>query len=390
MKTIKDVDLKRKRILVRVDFNVPLKNGKVLDNNRVEETLPTIAYLMENDAKEITLMSHLGDPKGKVVEELRLKPVAEVLAELVGGQIEKISLDKYSSKSREGGTEKSDDNSSPRRIGGSNDKKIGIDCKYKIKENLFLLENTRFNPGEEKNDPEFAKELASMGDLFVFDAFGTAHRAHSSTVGVTKFLPSVAGLLVEKEIKELTELKENPGAPFLLIIGGAKTEDKAPMIDEFLKKEIVENVVVGGRTANLLVREGKYDKEKRVKLPIDGLDEKANEIGVTKENAEGIFDIGSATINEYKNDILKARTLLLAGPMGKFEDERFARGTNEIYLAAATSGAVKYAAGGETVEMIDSLSLRSKFNFISTGGGATLEFLSGKELPAIKALNKKT
>jgi len=363
METIRDINLRKKRVLLRADFNVPVRNGKVLDANRIEETMPTIGYILENGARELNIISHLDRPGGKVVEDLRLKPVAETLAGMLRGRVDEREL----------------------RI---TNYELRIDRKYKIKENLFLLENVRFDSREEENNKKFAEALAKLGDIFVFDAFGTAHREHASTVGIMEFLPSCTGLLVEKEVRELSELLKNPRTPFLVIIGGAKTEDKAPLIDNFLKNEIAQMIVVGGRTANLLLKKERYVDERRVKLPIDGLDKHGEVIVADKRTAEKIFDIGPQTISEYKNEILKARTLLLAGPMGKFEDKRFDIGTKEIFITAANSGTVKYAAGGETVEMIDSLALRSKFNFISTGGGAALEFLAGKKLPVISRLKK--
>ncbi|MEK7503557.1 MAG: phosphoglycerate kinase [Patescibacteria group bacterium] len=322
MKTLKDFDVKDKRVLVRADFNVPLSaQGEILDDFRIRETLPTIKYLIKEGA-HVILMSHLGDPGGKFVKELQLKPVAERLMELLGEKVE-------------------------------------------------LLENLRFNPGEESNDESFAKELAQRGDIYINDAFGACHRAHASIVGVPNFLPSGAGLLLEKEIISLTKLSTNPEKPLVAIIGGAKVETKAAMIDKISEK--ADFVLISGLIGKGVVsRKIALKHPEKIVFPVD-------EIGGGK-------DVGPETIKLFKEKIAQAKTIFWNGPLGKIEEDEFALGTKEIAQAITESQAFTVVGGGETVEFITKLGLVEKFSHVSTGGGAMLAFLSGDKLPGLEAL----
>ena len=391
-KTVRDIDLKNKKVLVRCDFNVPMdENRNITDNRRIVAALPTIKYLLEQNCK-IVLCSHLGRPKGEFKEEFSLKPVAKELSRLLGKDIIM-----------------------------ANDV-IGPDAKNKA-ENLkngeiMLLENVRFHREETDNDPEFSKKLASFGEVFVNDAFGTAHRAHSSTEGVTKYLPAVSGFLIEKELKFLGEALNNPERPFVAILGGAKVSDKIGVIDSLLEK--VDTLMIGGGMAytffkaqgyevgNSLCEPDKCDlalklmekaKEKNVKfmLPIDtkiGKEFKPDTESKTvdwKEIPEGWegFDIGEKTIEMFKEELKNAKTVIWNGPLGLFEFDQFAIGTNEIAKDLATLNATTIIGGGDSAAAVEKAGLGDKMTHISTGGGASLEFLEGKKLPGIEALMDK-
>jgi len=391
-KTVADLDVAGKKVFLRVDFNVPLdEKGNITDDTRIRASLPTINYLIQKRAKVI-IVSHLGRPKGKVVEELRLTPVANRLSELLGREVKKA----------------------PGCIGEEVEKMVAD-----LKEGeVLLLENVRFYPGEEKNDPEFAKKLASLADIYVNDAFGTAHRAHASTEGVAHFLPAVAGFLMQKELETLGNLLENPPRPFLVILGGAKVSDKIGVIYRFLDKADV--LLIGGGMANTflkasglqtgksLVEEDKIEvakeiltlankKEKSFYLPEDlvvvpELKENAPSKIVKKDAIPLEYlavDIGPETIKTYKAICSEAKTIFWNGPMGVFEMKPFAKGTYEIAEAVANSAAVSIIGGGDTVAAVEQSGLTGKINHISTGGGASLEFLEGKELPGVKVLADK-
>ena len=317
MRTIKDFDFKNKKVLVRCDFNVPLgPRGEILDDFKIRQTLPTIEYLIKAGAG-ITLISHLA-------QKFSLKPVAERLAELLGRQV-------------------------------------------------TLLENLRFNKGEEENDDNFAKELAKLGDIYINDAFAVCHRVHASIVGVPRYLPSAAGLLLEKEIKILGEITKNPQKPLIAIIGGAKVETKVKIIGKLLK--ISDFVLLGGL----------LNKEITPTLKGRGSDRSVGE-GKIIGAGEGL-DISEADLKIFKEKIAQAKTIFWNGPLGKIEDKQFARGTKEIAEAIIESRAFSVVGGGETVKFINKLGLADKFSYVSTGGGAMLSFLSGEELPGLKALN---
>ena len=391
-KTVKDIDLKDKKVLVRCDFNVPMdKNRNITDNRRIVAALPTIKYLLEQNCK-VVLCSHLGRPKGEFKPEFSLKPVAKELSKLLGQEV--IMAEDV----------------------------IGEDAKNKA-ENLkngevLLLENVRFHREETDNDPEFAKKLASFGEIFVNDAFGTAHRAHASTEGVTKYLPAVSGFLIEKELKFLGEALENPGRPFVAILGGSKVSDKIGVIENLLEK--VDTLIIGGGMAytffkaqgysvgdslceedkcNLALEIMEKAKQKKVKflLPIDNKvgkefkpDTESKTVKSTEipDGWEGL-DIGEETIKLYKEELQNAKTIVWNGPLGVFEFDQFAVGTNEIAKALGDIDAIKIIGGGDSAAAVEKAGLAEKMTHISTGGGASLEFLEGKKLPGIEALMDK-
>lgn len=396
-KTIKDLNenqIEGKRILVRVDFNVPLdKELKITDDTRISATLPTIKYLISKKAR-IILMSHLGRPKGKIAEKLRLDPVAKGLSELLEQEVKKL----------------------PDCIGKEVEKEI-----FRMKDGeIILLENLRFHPEEEKNDEQFSKKLANLGELFINDAFGTAHRAHASTVGVAKILPSCAGFLMAKEIEVLSNLIENPKRPFVVILGGAKISGKIDVVQNLLN--IADKILIAGgmsytclaalgyEVSNLLLEE--YDlnvvrkmlnkakeMENKILLPVDlivakEVSEKADSKTVKVESIPKDFkgvDLGEESLKMFEKEIQKAKTIFWNGPVGIFEIEKFAKGNNIIAkcLADMKNKAVTVVGGGDSIAAIEKLGLAEKMTHISTGGGASLEFLAGKKLPGIEVLPDK-
>jgi phosphoglycerate kinase len=395
-KTIADIDVSGKRVLVRVDFNVPLdKSGRVEDDTRIRESLPTIQTLIKNRARVI-LMSHLGRPKGKRAMEFSLKPAAERLSQLLGQPVQM-----------------------------ANDC-IGPEVEQQalsLKDGeVLMLENLRFYNDEEDNNPEFAKKLAALGEIYVNDAFGTAHRAHASTEGITKFMPvAVAGFLMEKELKYLGEVTEHPQRPFVAILGGAKISGKIDVLERLLDK--VDKILLGGAmiftffksrglaVGKSLVEDDKLsvatsiqDKAKAkgipLLLPVDVVVADRFEADATSKvvDVEAIpdgwmgLDIGPKTIELYRKEILDAKTIVWNGPMGVFEMDKFATGTIEIAkaLAEATKhGAITVVGGGDSASAIAKAGLDKAVTHVSTGGGASLEFLEGKVLPGIAALNDK-
>ena len=391
-KTVKDIDLKGKKVFVRCDFNVPMdENQNITDNTRIKAALPTIKYLLEQNCK-IILASHLGRPKGEVKPEFSLKPVAKELSKLLGKEVIM-----------------------------ANDV-IGEDATSKaenLKEGeIMLLENVRFHREETDNDPEFAKKLASMAEIFVNDAFGTAHRAHASTTGIADYIPGVAGFLIEKELKFLGNAINNPERPFVAILGGAKVSDKIGVIDSLLDK--VDTLMIGGGMAytffkaqgynvgNSLCEVEKTDlaleamekaKAKGVKLllPIDTKigkefkpDTESKTVAWTEipDEWEG-FDIGEKTIEMFKKELQNAKTVIWNGPLGLFEFDQFAIGTNEIAKTLADLDATTIIGGGDSAAAVTKAGLADKMTHISTGGGASLEFLEGKKLPGIECLQDK-
>jgi phosphoglycerate kinase len=390
-KTVKDIDVKNKRVIVRVDFNVPLDEKlNITDDSRIKGALSTIQYLVDNNAK-VLLMSHLGRPKGKVKDEMRLTPVAKRLSELLGQDVKKL------------------------------DDCIGDDVEKTIStmksKDVILLENLRFHPEEEKNDTGFAKKLASFADIFVNDAFGTCHRAHASTEGITKYLPSVAGFLVSKEIEYFEKATKNPDKPYVAILGGAKVSDKIDVITNLTEK--VDAILIGGAMAytflksegvnigNSKLESDKIDLAKeilqsakskniRIILPsdhviADKIDASAQKETVDKEIPEGKIglDIGPKTVREFEDVLKSAKTVVWNGPVGFFELKPFSKGTEEIARFLAGSNATTIIGGGDTAAAVNELSLGKKMSHISTGGGASLEYLEGKTLPGIAALNDK-
>ena len=392
-KTIRDIDLKGKKVLVRCDFNVPMdEQQNITDNTRTVAALPTIKYLLEQNCK-VVLCSHLGRPKGEFKKEYSLKPVAKELSRLLGKEV--IMAEDV----------------------------IGEDAKNKANNlkngEVLLLENVRFHREETDNDPEFAKELASFGEVFVNDAFGTAHRAHASTEGVARYLPAVSGFLIEKELKFLGEALENPERPFVAILGGSKVSDKIGVIENLLEK--VDTLIIGGGMAytffraqgytvgNSLCEEDKCDlaleimekaKEKNVKflLPIDnkvGREFKPDTESMTVKSTEipdgweGL-DIGEETIKLYKEELKNAKTIVWNGPLGVFEFDQFAIGTNAIANCLANlDDCTTIIGGGDSASAVTKAGLADKMTHISTGGGASLEFIEGKKLPGIECIPDK-
>ena len=392
-KTIEDICVKGKKVLVRCDFNVPMDKatGAITDDKRIKAALPTIKYLMDNGAAVI-LCSHLGKPKGEWKESLSLAPVAVRLEEVLGA---KVTFAKDI---------------------------IGEDAKAKAAAlqggEVMLLENLRFDKREEKNDPEFAKELASMADIYVSDAFGTVHRAHASTAGVAAYLPAVAGYLIGKELNFLGNAVETPVRPFVAILGGAKVKDKIGVITNLLEK--VDTLIIGGGMAytfskamggeigNSLLDAERIDlakdmmkaaEDKGVKflLPVDTViandfdnptEIKVVDAGKIPEGWQGL-DIGPKTIELFSNAVKAAKTVVWNGPMGVFEKPEFAKGTLAIATAMAESGATTIIGGGDSAAAVTQMGLASKMSHISTGGGASLEFLEGKVLPGVACLKDK-
>jgi len=390
-KSVRDIDVAGKKVFVRVDFNVPLQDGVITDDTRIRETLPTIRYLIEQGAK-IILASHLGRPKGKVADEFRLTPVAKRLSELLGKPVVKV------------------------------DEAIGEAVQAEVDKlsdgDVLLLENVRFYPGEEKNDPEFAKALASLADIYVNDAFGAAHRAHASTEGIAHYLPAVSGLLMEKEISILSKVLQDPERPFTAIIGGAKVKDKIAVIENLMN--LADTILLGGgisytffkaqgyEIGKSLVDDEKLDlalnfiekaKQKGVKLllPVDiviadDFSPNANMqvVGVDQipPEWEGV-DIGPKTREIYADIIKNSKMIVWNGPMGVFEIDKFADGTKAIALACAETEGFTVLGGGDSAAAAEKFHLADRMNHISTGGGASLEFLEGKALPGVVALNDK-
>lgn len=390
-KTVRDIDFKNKRALVRVDFNVPMKDGKITDDFRIKSALKTIDYLMDQGAK-VVLMSHLGRPKGVYKPEFSLKPVAEKLEELTGKKVVFFDIE----------SPVNDDT---------------VKASKDFDGSILLLQNTRYDAGEEKNDPDLAKKLAAHGDIYVNDAFGTAHRAHASNVGVSEILPAVAGFLVENEIKYIKENLDNPKHPFVAILGGAKVSDKIGVIENLMNK--VDKIIIGGAMANTFLKAQGYDmgkslvedekidlakdllkesKDKNVEilLPVDlvmtdSLDDsnliKTVKLGDDKANLMAV-DIGEESIKNFSKAIKDAKLVIWNGPMGVFENKDFAKGTFEIAKAVAESDAVSIIGGGDSSLAVKLSGYEDKVTHVSTGGGASLEMMEGKELPGIKCLEE--
>lgn len=392
-KTIRDIEVKDKKIIARCDFNVPLKDGQITDDTRIKAALPTIQYLLGENAAVI-LMSHLGRPGGQPDAEYTLKPVADRLSQLLGTDV----------------------------IFAASDSVVDDEVRKKAGQlkggQVMLLENVRFRKEETKNGEEFAKELASLADIFVNDAFGTAHRAHASTAGIASYLPAVSGFLIEKELEFLGNAVENPKRPFVAIMGGAKVSDKISVIRNLLNK--VDVLIIGGGMAYTFFKSMGYEigtsildadsvdlardlireaEEKNVRflLPVDVVCGKEfkndTETGAykAKEMPSDMMglDIGPETAAIYKEEILKAKTVVWNGPMGVFEMENFARGTLAVAEAMAQSEAVTVIGGGDSAAAVTQFGLASEMSHISTGGGASLEFLEGKELPGVAVLEDK-
>lgn len=391
--TVRDIDLKGKRVLVRVDFNVPVEGGKVTDDTRIRAAVPTLKYILDQKPRSVVLMSHLGRPKGGPEPKYSLAPVVPALESLLGQKV-------YFAEDCVG--------------------PVAEEAAAKLPEGgVLLLENTRFYKGEEKNDLDLAQQMAKMGDIYVNDAFGSAHRAHSSTEGVARYLPAVSGLLMEKEIDYLATALESPKRPFVAILGGAKVSDKIAVIEALLGK--VDKLLIGGGMANTFLKAKGYSMGNslveadaietakgllqkggdKLVLPVDAVigdkfDNDANQktIDITQGVPDGwsMYDIGPKTVDLFAQTLKGAKTVVWNGPMGVFELANFAKGTNAIarILAEITgAGAVTIIGGGDSAAAIEQSGLASQITHISTGGGASLEMLEGKALPGVVALKDK-
>lgn len=392
-KTVRDIEVRGKRVLVRCDFNVPMQDGKITDDIRITSALPTIQYLLDHGAKVI-LMSHMGRPKGEAKMEYTLKPVADRLAELLDRDVIFISVPEVVN----------------RQI---------VETANGLQEGqVMLLENVRFRKEETKNESVFSKELAQLGEIFVNDAFGTAHRAHCSTAGVADYLPAVSGFLIEKEVKFLGDALENPQRPFVAIMGGAKVGDKIPVIENLLKK--VDTLIIGGgmsytffKSMGLEIGTSILDEESvelagelmkkaesagvKMLLPIDVVcakefENNSEKIVCDRENIPADrmgMDIGPKTARQIREELLQAKTVVWNGPMGVFEMPNFAEGTKQVAESLAESDAVSIIGGGDSAAAVQQFGYGDKMTHISTGGGASLEFLEGKVLPGIAVLEEK-
>ena len=387
-RSVRDFDVGGKRVLVRVDFNVPVKDGEVTDDTRIRRALPTIRHLLSEGARPL-LISHLGRPKGEPDPKYAMDPVAARLGELLGEPVKKLDA----------------------AVGPEVEEALG-DWDGR---GVVLLENSRFYPGETKNDPGFADQLAALADLYVDDAFGAAHRAHATTVGVAQRLPAAAGLLLEEEIDYLDAVLENPERPFVAILGGAKVSDKLGVIESLL--ETADSLLVGGamcftffkalgyEIGDSLVEDDYLEEARRLMgeaderliLPVDVVVADAMEEGVETETVpvDAIpsgklgLDIGHDTVALFEGHISDARTIFWNGPMGVFEIEAFARGTEGVARAVADSDATSVVGGGDSVAAVNKLGLEEQMSHISTGGGASLEYVEGKELPGVAVLPGK-
>ena len=387
-KTVKDIDLKGKRVFMRVDFNVPMQDGKVTDDKRIRASLPTIKYVLDQGASLI-LASHLGRPKGGPDPEFSLKPASEVLASLLGVPVKMAP-----------------DTVGPEVEAMAKDLKPG---------EVLLLENTRFHKGEEKNDLELAKQMASLADVYVNDAFGSAHRAHSSTEGIARFLPAVSGFLMEQELEYLGRAVANPEHPYIAILGGAKISDKINVVETLLSK--ADKLIIGGGMANTflaakgykmqdsLVEESSIETAKSILeksgdkliLPVDAViadkfeaDANSQVVDVDKIPAGWrMMDVGPKTLELYKRELQGAKLIVWNGPVGVFEMPKFAEGTFALARLLAESGATTVIGGGDSASAVKKAGVAKQMTHVSTGGGASLEFLEGKELPGVAALNDK-
>jgi len=389
-RTVNDVDFKNKKVIVRVDFNVPLNGqGRITDEARIAAALPTIKFILDKGPSKVILMSHLGRPKGKVVDSLRMNPVADKVSELLGQSVQKL-----------------DDcvgEAIPRAIEASPAK-------------VILLENLRFHPDEEKGGDSFARELAGLADIYVNDAFGTAHRAHASTTIIAKYLPSCLGFLMEKEIEYLSKVTHSPQKPFVAILGGVKVSDKIDVVENLLRK--VDRIIIGGAMAytflkskqesvgSSLVEEDKIDLAKTILdkaretqveiiLPIDHIavrdldkPEAKSTQEVISEGYKGV-DIGPKSIELFREKLKDAKTILWNGPLGIFERPEYAEGTKQIAEYLATLDAVVVVGGGDSASAAKMFGVKDKLSHVSTGGGASLEFLEGRELPGIAVIPDK-
>ncbi len=388
-KTVREAEVKGKRVLVRVDFNVPLQEGFVSDDTRVRAALPTLRYLVDSGAKVI-IVSHLGRPKGEPDEQYSLRPLRRVLARLLGRNVHFVEA----------------------VVGQEAEEAV----ERMIEGELIMLQNVRFHPGEQTNDPKFAKELASLADIYVNDAFGAAHRAHASTEGVAHYLPAYAGMLLSREVETLTEMLAHPDKPFVAILGGSKVSDKFGVIDKLL--DVCDTLIIGGGMCfTMLVAKGidvgkslvesdwiepakemldkALDKGVDLMLPVDFVvaeciveDAETKVVGLEEIPADMMgLDIGPTTTELFKGAVSSARTVFWNGPMGVFEMTPFERGTKEVAMAVSRNNrAVSVVGGGDSVAALKKFDIEERITFVSTGGGASMKLLEGSELPGLEAL----
>lgn len=392
-KTVRDIDLNGKKVLCRCDFNVPMKDGNITDDFRIVSALPTIEYLIKNNARVI-LMSHMGKPKGEPKPELSLAPVARRLEELLGQEVKFRSC--------------------PTVICDT----VRADVDKLKPGEVMLLENTRYRKEETKSEEPFTGELASLGEIFVNDAFGTAHRDHSSTAGIARYLPTVSGFLIEKEVRFLGDAVQSPEKPFIAIMGGAKVGDKIPVIENLMKK--VDTIIIGGGMMYTFFKAQGYEIGKsildeesielakgllseaeksgvKIMLPVDTVctDDFETNNRIEVHDADKIpadmmgMDIGPETIALYERELAKARTIVWNGPMGVFENPKFEAGTKAIAKALADSDAVTIIGGGDSAAAVEQFGYKEAMTHVSTGGGASMEFLEGRELPGIACIEEK-
>jgi phosphoglycerate kinase len=387
-KTVKDIDLKGKRVIMRVDFNVPMQDGKVTDDKRIKASLPTIKYVLDQGASLI-LMSHLGRPKGGPAPDFSLRPAAEVLSSHLGIPVKMA----------------------PDTVGPE----VEAMAKQLKPGEVLMLENTRFHKGEEKNDLELAKQMSALADIYVNDAFGSAHRAHSSTEGIAQFLPAVSGILMEQELEYLGRATSNPERPFVAILGGAKISDKIAVVDNLLSQ--ADRVIIGGGMANTFLAAKGYNMQDslvetasietarsildksgdKLLLPVDAViadkfeaDANMQVVDVDKIPAGWrMMDIGPKTVEAFKTALSDAKLIVWNGPMGVFEMPKFTEGTFAIAKMLADSGATTVIGGGDSASAVKKAGVAKQMTHVSTGGGASLEFLEGKELPGVAALMDK-
>ncbi len=355
------VDFRWKRVLVRVDFNVPIKDGRIEDLERILFAIPTIKKCLERGATEVNIITHLGRPKSENDKEFSTGIIAKKVAQLLREK-------------------------KPPRLGRTDIDSPALKTFYQVGPKVRLFENLRYDPGEEKNSVSFAKKLALLGDVCVIDAFANLHREHASMAAIQDILPTFAGLLVEKEVNSLFTLLNSPDHPFVCVIGGAKIKDKMPIID--VLSEVADTIIVGGMTANEYILNGQVKPEK-IFLPMDGINRVGAIVPINEQTLKaGVFDIGPQTIMLYKSILYSAKTIFWNGNLGMSENKRYVHGTYEIARFIAKLKAKKIISGGNTAQVINELKIADRFDFISTGGGATSTFISGEKMPVLERLLK--
>lgn len=354
-------DFRNKRVLVRVDFNVPIENGEIEDVERITAAMPTVKKCLERGAAEVNIVTHLGRPKSANDKEFSTAILAKKVGELLREK-------------------------NPPKAGKTDIDSLALNSFYQVGPKVRLFENLRYDSGEEKNSVTFAKKLALLGDVCVIDAFANLHREHASMMAVQSLLPTFAGLLVEKEVNSLFSLLNNPDHPFICVIGGAKVEDKMPIMEAL--SDLADTIIIGGMTANEYILKG-HVKGEKIFLPMDGINKVGAIVPINEQTLKaGVFDIGPQTIMLYKSILSSAKTIFWNGNLGMSENKRYVHGTYEIARFIAKLKAQKVVSGGNTAQVIDELKIADRFSFISTGGGATSTFISGEKMPALEMLLK--